>query len=431
MKALQIILIVLLATPLCAQVPAPGAEQSKPIILMNGTAHIGNGEVIENAAVAFEEGKLTIVGDATTMRIDMGKFEVIDCQGKHIYPGIIAANTQLGLVEIGAVRATHDEDEVGGFNPNIRSLIAYNTDSRVTPTIRSNGILLAQTVPQGGWISGQSSVVQLDAWNWEDAAVRADDGIWLSWPSWFERRGWWAEPGPTEKNKRYDQQVEEIMDFMTQAQAYLEQDGVDKTNLKFEGMRKVLSGEANLYVRVGYVRAMLDAMNRLGKFSQDLNIVLVGARDADLIVDELALSGVQVILSETHRLPAYDHSDVNSQYQTPALLAEASIDFCLSGDGYWQQRNLMFHAGTAVAHGMDYERAIQMITYDAARILGIADNYGSLETGKSATVIVSSGDVLDMMSSHIEHAFIDGRQVNLTNKQKELYEKFSGKYGLE
>lgn len=431
MRALHIFILVFLASPLFAQIPAPGPEQTEPIILMNGTAHLGNGEVIENSAIAFEDGKLTIVGDATTMKLDLSKFEVIDCQGKDIYPGIIAPNTQLGLIEIGAVRATHDEDEVGGFNPNIRSLIAYNTDSRVTTTVRSNGVMIAQTVPTGGRISGSSSVVQLDAWNWEDAAVKADDGIWLSWPNWFQYRGWWAEPGPTEKNKRYEEQVEEIMEFMTQAQAYLEQDEVDKTNLKFEAMRDVMEGEAKLFVRVSYVRAMLDVLSRLQDFDESLQLVLVGARDAHLILDELEGSGVQLILSETHRLPAHDHSPVNEPFETPSLLAAADIEFCLSGQGFWQQRNLMFHAGTAVGHGMDYERAIQMITYDAAKILGIDEHYGSLETGKSATLIISTGDVLDMMTSHIEGAFIDGRPVNLTNKQVELYEKFSGKYGLE
>lgn len=431
MKLLQILILALMATPLYAQIPAPGAEQSEPIILMNGRAHLGNGEVIENSAVAFENGKLTIVGDATTMKLDLTNFKVIDCQGKDIYPGLIAPNTQLGLIEIGAVRATHDEDEVGAMNPNIRSLIAYNTDSRVTTTVRSNGVMIAQTVPTGGRISGSSSVVQLDAWNWEDAAVSADDGIWVSWPNWFQYRGWWAEPGPTEKNKRYEEQVDELIDFLQQAKAYLEQEQVSKKNLKFEALRDVMEGEAKLYVRVGYVRAMLDALSRFKNFDEELQLVLVGARDAHLIVDELENSGVELILSETHRLPAHDHSPVNEPFETPGMLAEADITFCLSGEGFWQQRNLMFHAGTAVAHGMDYERAIQMITLDAAKVLGIDAHYGSLETGKSATVIVSSGDVLDMMTSHIEYAFIDGRAVNLTNKQKELYEKFSGKYGLE
>ena len=377
MKALKIFILILISAPLFAQIPAPGPAQDKPIILMNGKAHLGNGEVIENSAIAFEDGKLTIVGDATTMRIDMEKFEVIDCQGKDVYPGLIATNTQLGLVEIGAVRATHDENEVGGMNPNVRSLIAYNTDSRVSSTVRSNGIMIAQVAPTGGRISGSSSVVHLDAWNWEDAALRADDGIWLNWPSWFSRRGWWAEPGPTEKNKRYDEQVEEIMTFMSEARAYANGEN-DKSNLKFEAMENLFNGKAKLFVRVSYVRSMLDVMTRLNDFDENLQIVLVGARDAHLITNELANSDVEIILSETHRLPAHNHSAVNEPFETPGKLAEAGISFCLSGEGFWQQRNLMFHAGTAVAHGMPYEDAIEMITLDAAKVLGIDEMYGSL-----------------------------------------------------
>ena len=167
--------LLLVISPLAlAQVPAPGDAQTKPIAIMNATAHLGNGEVIENSAITFEDGKITVVADATTIRLDLSRFRVINAEGMHVYPGLIASNTIIGLEEIAAVRATRDQDEVGEFNPNIRALVAYNTDSEIIPTTRFNGVLYSQTTPRGGRISGSSSVMDLDAWNWEDAALKVD-----------------------------------------------------------------------------------------------------------------------------------------------------------------------------------------------------------------------------------------------------------------
>ncbi|MBW3546272.1 MAG: amidohydrolase, partial [Bacteroidetes bacterium] len=203
-----------------AQAPAAAPKQEQPIALMNGVAHLGNGEVIQNSAILIRDGKIEQVVDATTARLALDGYEVISVEGKHVYPGFILPYTNLGLREIDAVRATLDEEEVGDFNPNVRSLIAYNTDSEITPTVRTNGILLAQVTPRGGLISGSSSVVALDAWNWEDAVLQADDGLWMNWPAVYRRTGWWAEPGSIEKNKDYDKQTAEIASFLAGALAY-------------------------------------------------------------------------------------------------------------------------------------------------------------------------------------------------------------------
>ncbi|MBL7774679.1 MAG: hypothetical protein JNK89_01685, partial [Saprospiraceae bacterium] len=192
----------LLGFILPAQPPTPAPAQSGAILILGATAHLGNGQVLPNSAIAFEAGKLTLVADATTIRLDRSKFsKIFDATGKHVYPGFIAAESRLGLVEIGAVRATVDHGEIGSLNPNARALVAYNTDSDVQPTVRSNGILQAQIVPSGGLVSGTSSVVQLDAWNWEDAAVRADDGVHLNWPNPSARRRF----GPPEPNAEQEQ----------------------------------------------------------------------------------------------------------------------------------------------------------------------------------------------------------------------------------
>ena len=193
------------------QTPAP--SQTQPIIITGAVAHLGNGQVIENSAVAFEDGKITLVADARLIRIDGSKnYKTIDATGKHIYPGFINLVSLTGLSEINAVRATRDYREVGSLNPHVRSIIAYNTDSHVTPTIRSNGILMSQIIPAGSRIAGQSSVVQHDAWNWEDAAYKLDNGIHLRWPRMYQNSGWWAEPGGTKKNENYDKLVTRLTD---------------------------------------------------------------------------------------------------------------------------------------------------------------------------------------------------------------------------
>ncbi|MFK7908344.1 MAG: amidohydrolase, partial [Chitinophagales bacterium] len=198
-------------------VPTPAKTQTQTTILKGGTAHIGNGEVIENSTIVFEDGKITTVTDAAMLKIDPTGKTIIDITGKHVYPGFVAASTAMGLMEISAVRATRDDYEMGSLNPNVRSIISFNTDSRVIPTVRSNGILLAQVRPKGGRVSGTSSIVQLDAWNWEDAAYKMDDGVHLSWPRMYSFRGWWADPGGIEKNEKYADQVTAVKDLFNEA----------------------------------------------------------------------------------------------------------------------------------------------------------------------------------------------------------------------
>ena len=182
MKHILLSLGLLTAITAAAQVPTPAPPQGRPILLMGGNLHVGNGTVVPNAAVAFDKGRITYAGAQNGFTQRKAGYEIIDVEGQEMYPGLILPNTTLGLTEVESIRATVDEQEVGTMNPNVRSLIAYNTDSDIIPTVRTNGVLLAQITPRGGMLSGQSSIVQLDAWNWQDAAVRADDGLHLNWP---------------------------------------------------------------------------------------------------------------------------------------------------------------------------------------------------------------------------------------------------------
>jgi imidazolonepropionase-like amidohydrolase len=422
MKFLAFLFSVLALNIFAQSVPSPAPKQIKPIIIKGGTAHIGNGQIITDAYIYIVNGKIQSISKEI---LSSPEAIIIDATGKEIYPGLIAPNTSIGLNEIESIRATRDAAEVGDFNTNIRSIISYNTDSRVTPTIRSNGVLLAQTIPFGGRISGSSSIVQMDAWNWEDAAYKIDDGIWLNWPQIYSYSGWWAEPGGFSLNKDYDKQIEEITSFFDQAKAY-NKAPAEKTNLKLDGMKNVFAKKQTLYIRASEAKSILQVLDFKKKY--DLNIVLVDANDVWLVAKEVAVADVPVILERLHTLPSRSDEDYDLPYKKAKILKDAGVLFCLSIEGYWQVRNLPFVAGTAAAYGLTKEEALMSVTSSTAKILGISDRTGTIEVGKDANIIISTGDVLDMKSSIIEYAFIQGRQVNLTNKQKELADKFLKKY---
>ncbi len=398
----------------------PAFAQSDAVLIMGATAHLGNGKVIQNSAIGFENGKLILVADANTVRIDPTKYPTqINAQGKHVYPGFIAPNTTLGLIEIEAVRATNDMREVGSFNPNLRSIIAYNTDSNITPTVRSNGVLMAQVVPQGGRVSGQSTVVQLDAWNWEDAAYATDEGIHLNWPWSFY---WWNNRA----NEDYGDQVDEIKTNFKEAQAYAKNKKVKKTNLKMDAMKGLFNKSKTLYVHANNVKSITEAVLFFKDFG--INLVIVGGTDAWMITDLLKENKVAVILGDTHSLPSRSDSDIDESFKTAKRLSEAGVLYAFGMKGAWQQRNLAFQAGQAIGYGLDYEEAITALTLNTAKILGIDKTVGSLEEGKDATLFISEGDALDMRTCKLTQAFIGGREIDLDNKQKALYRKFKQKY---
>ena len=434
MKKINVILLLnLIVSLVWAQIPTPAPTQSKTIAIVGGTAHIGNGEVIENSVIVFNKGKIELVTTADEFDVERENklndsffADIIDAKGKHIYPGIIALNTQLGLNEINAVRATRDYDEVGAFNPNVRSIIAYSTDSRVTPTIKSNGILLAEITPQGGVISGSASLVQLDAWNWEDAAVKTDHAIYLNWPRLYNQTGWWANKGAIKANKQYDKNVDEIIQFFREAQSYYNNPKPKQKNLKLEATNGLFNGGKQLFVRVNGTREILAAINMKKTFG--LKMVIVGGMNSWQVAEHLKENNIPVVLGALHSLPDFPESDIDINYKAPYLLKQAGVEFCLSLHGAWEQRNLMFVAGNAVSYGLSKEEALAAITLSAAKILGIEDRLGTLEKGKDATLIISSGDVLDMRTSNIEKAYISGRNTDLSDKQKVLYQKYKVKY---
>jgi imidazolonepropionase-like amidohydrolase len=409
-----------------AQNPVPAPTQKAAILIYGATAHLGDGTVIPVSAIAFENGKLTMVADATVIRFDRSKYaKIFDASGKHVYPGFIAPNTQLGLIEIDAAKATLDVSDVGAYNPQLRSIVAYNTDSEILPTIRSNGVLLAQVTPAGGTLSGSSSVVQLDAWNWEDAAIRTDDGIHLNWPGLPTPSGLQPPAPDATRQDPYERDVQQLGLFFEAAQAYAKQQSEVK-NLKFEAMRGLFDHKTTLYIHTGNVKTIRESVLFAEKY--DLQPVLVGANDAWMLADFLKTHNIAVILSPTQRLPSRDDEDVDQPFKTAAQLHEKGVLIAFSDKSAWQQRNVAFQAGQAVGFGLPKEAAVQALTLNTARILGIADRCGSLAIGKDATLFISEGDALDMRSCQVTAAFIQGREINLDNKHKQLYRRFEAKY---
>lgn len=429
---LNLLALISVATINAQESVYPAKKQEGPVYIMNGTVHVGNGQVLNNTSIEIKDGKITAIGNNITPA--EGAI-VADAKGKHVYPGLILSNSNLGLIEVNSVRATADASEIGDYNPSIRSLVAYNTDSKVINTLKSNGITHANIVPEGGTISGSSSVVQLDAWNWEDAAYASDNGMHMNMPALFNRPNRFAAflgpQGPQQDPiKRGLEQIEEIKAFFREANAYLSQPKHTSRNLKFEAVKGLFNKKQKLFIHCDVVREILAAIDFKNEFGFD--IVLVGASESYQVADLLKKNNIPVILSQMHALPTLADDAVDLPYQLPALLHKAGVLFAINDeDGQHRGKNLPFNAGTAAAYGLPKEDALAAITLNAAKILGIADRTGSLEVGKDANVVISEGDILDMRSSNISFVMIEGRIASLTDKHKQLYERYKYKYNLK
>ena len=430
---IKLILIAILSfsSSIAQQTPAP--RQNKTIAITGATAHIGNGNVIENSIIIFEDGLLKTVADMTITKIDLTGITIIKANGKHVYPGFIVPNSTLGLVEIGAVRATNDETELGSWNPHIRSVIAYNAESKIVESMRPNGVLLGQITPRGGRISGTSSIVQFDAWNWEDAIIKEDDGIHMNWPNSFSRGRWWLGEGRAMMvNKNYKKEVTEINNFFTNSKSYMSGDKIT-AHLPYEATNGVFDASKTLFIHVNDEKGITDAVN----FTRTHNIpkvVIVGGYEAYKVADILKKANISVLLKRVHSRPNLSDDDYDLPFKLAALLTNKGVTVALETSGQMERmnsRNLPFYAGTTVAHGLTKEQALQLITQNPAKILGIDAMYGTLETGKSATLFISEGDALDMRTNLLTEAFIDGRRISLNTHQTELWQRYSKKFDAQ
>jgi imidazolonepropionase-like amidohydrolase len=408
-------------------IPAP--PQAKPIAIKGATIHPVSGPDIPSGTIVLENGKITAIGaDAA---IPSGA-EVVDGTGKHVYPGLINANTVLGLVEIGAVRATVDVEESGAINPNVRSITSVNPDSELIPVARAAGVLTALSVPEGGLVSGQSAVLRLDGWTPEEMTVLSPAAMHLRWPNLTINRNPRARKSVKDQQKEIEKAQKQIRDTFQIARSYWQarkSPAPDfKSDLRWEALMPVFDGKVPLFVHASSL-AQIQAALAWAKEMQ-LKIVLVDGDDAWRVAAQLKESDIPVILGPATSLPSRRDDDYDSGWSNAAKLQAAGVRFCIASNGRGaetNERNVGYEAGLAAGYGLPKDEALKAVTIYPAQILGVSDRLGSLEKGKAATLIMTNGDPLDF-PTQVEAAFIDGRKIDLSNRQTRLRDKYREKY---
>ena len=400
----------------------PGKAAATPVLLTGLTVHSVTSGVSTDTDVLITDGKIKAIGKdltapegATVMALD----------GKHLYPGLIALANQLGLIEIEAVRSTDDSTEVTQTNPDIRAKVAYNADSEVIPTIRSNGFAYAMVYPSGSMLMGQSSLMQLDAWNYQDAVVADATGLHVRWPNASTLGSRWNPKPADEVRKANAEQLEALQQHFKDAKAYYdaEQAGLNHgVDSRWHQMLPVFKGERPLFVHADDERQIRQAMLLAKQYG--LKLTIVGGRDSWRMADELAAAKVAVIYTAPYGLPTRVDENFRQAFITPKVLQDAGVQYALSLDGYWDTRNLVFAAGQAISYGLTPEQALRSVTINAAQIAGVADTIGSIEVGKAASLVVSDGDIFDYLGHKVTHLWIDGRAVDLNNRHKQLHDKY-------
>jgi imidazolonepropionase-like amidohydrolase len=407
--------------------------QEGPILIRNATIHTVHNGVIFNGALLFSDGVIeTVMSEenfSNWLRTNRnGSFEEIDAAGMHVYPGLINAVSNVGLTEIGAVPVTNDSRELGSWTPEARAVASVNPDSTHIPVARANGILIAGAFPSGGTIQGRPAIIRMDGWTWEDMAVDADAGVSISWPSMIPFRSAFIRTSEADQLKRSKETLASINEFFDRAEAYAEakaNDSGQETDLRLEAMLEVVNGRKPVFINANELEQIISAVNWASE--RGLKAIIVGGRDAYKCADTLNRHNVPVVLSGTLNQPSRRDLPYDEAYSRPKMLDDAGVTWCLSAGGSSAVRNLPYHAGMGVAFGLDPDSAIRSITLSAAEILGIDDRYGSLESGKSATLIITDGDPLDIRTG-VHMAFIDGRKVDLRSKHTQLNEKYREKY---
>lgn len=424
-KLLSAVVAATLSLTATAHDMVPGAPQSQPILLQGGTLHTVTKGTLAATDLLFENGQIIAIGTNIPLPPNT---QVIDIQGQHVYPGLIALDTTLGLVEIEAVRATDDQQETGMVTPEVSGHIGYNPDSEIIPTVRFNGITHAQIVPQGNLIRGRSSLLTTDAWTFEDGAEALNVGVHVSWPRVGLNSAWWERRSPAEQRKANAEALNNLKQAFVTAQAYHQgkQAGtLTATDQRWEAMLGLFDQTSTLFVHADDQRQLEQALDFAAEYG--FKLVLMGARDAWRMTDRLANADVTVVYGAPYGLPTRHDEPYDQAYATPGLLAAAGVDFAISYPGYWDIRNLAFAAGNAVAYGLDRDQALAAITIKPAEVMGVADKLGSLEVGKQASLVISGGDLMDQIGQKVNMLFIDGRLVDLNNRHNQLYQKYQQK----
>jgi len=412
----------------------PGTEQKRPILLRGGTLHTVSGDVLEEYDLLFAEGRIITIDEQIQPSPETDIYEIY---GKHVVPGFVAGYTRIGLTEISAVKQTNDHSEIGDINPNVRANVAYNPDSDLIPVTRSNGVLVVNSAPSSGRVPGQSSVMKLDGWTWEDATLKHPAALNINWPYMYIDYEKNRKKNDKAQRDEYDHQVREIDQLVRNVRAYHHRKSAkerkaehkQETDLRLESMIPFVIYKDPIHVKANDIRQIEAAIKWADE--QDLNIVIVGGRDSWINPKILVENNVPVILLGVQVTPRRRFEPIHIPYKLPALLHEAGVHFCISLDpGYPMDghvRTLPDEAMRAVSWGLSKDHALRSITLSAAEILGVDDKIGSLEPGKDATFFIAESEPLTQTTNPMK-AFIQGREVDLSDRQKDLWEKYKEKY---
>jgi imidazolonepropionase-like amidohydrolase len=405
--------------------------QDRPVVLRGATIHTVTQGTITNGVIVFDRGKITAIGGPDVEIPRAAK--VVELSGKHIYPGLVDAYSTVGITEIGAVDVSNDINEIGEFNPNVRAEVAVNAESRHIGTTRSAGVLVTFTTPEGGVISGLSSAMSLEGWTWEEMSMKGAAALNVKWPDPNERpRRGFGGPGGRGAGgpppKSYAEQVQQIKDWFGEARAYRDavKSGQDvRTDSRYAAMIPALDGAIPVVVAAEGAAQINDAITWAK--AEGIRMVIRGGRDALFVADRLKAEGVPVILTSTMAAPDREYEGYDGAYATPAKLHAAGVKFAIAGgSGGLYSYRLPWEAGVAVAFGLPEEEALKAVTINAAEFMGVADKVGSLEVGKEATLLITTGTPLDM-TSDIVQSYIQGREINMMDIHKLFFQKYMEK----
>jgi imidazolonepropionase-like amidohydrolase len=420
--------------PLAPEVPGLGGVQQAPLsgpatAITNARIYPISGTVIEKGTIIIRGNRIEAVG--ANVAVPAGA-TVIDAKGGEVYPGFIDARTQIGLNEPGP-RGFEDVSEMLDINASVKAQVAYQSDSDSIPVARVNGVTTVAVFPTGGLIGGQVAVMNLDGWTWEEATLQPVAGVTFQFPPLVRGGfGGGGGGGNNDANRKYedlkkerDAKVQRVEDLIARARAYAKIPAANReTDWNLAAMVPIAERRQPLFVAAnseGDIREAVAFANRA-----NIRIVITGGLEAPLVAPLLKEKNIPVILGSVLTLPSREDAHHAATYKAAGELAEAGVQFAFGVGGASNNRLLPYEAAISVAWGLDRDRALRAITLDAATILGVADRVGSLEPGKIANIIVTTGDPMEM-KTQFTHVFINGRNVGLKSKHTELYERFSSR----
>ena len=419
---------------------------AETILLTGATVHTVAGPTLTPGQVLISDGKIEAVEKTIKTNAD----KVVDLDGQHLYPGLIAASTSLGLVEINAIRATRDASEVGEYTPDVEAWAAVNPDSELIPVARANGITHFLPVPGGGIVAGQSGLMVVDGWTTEDMTVKKPVALHVFWPGMelnttpkeeFKDKSKWKSLEDQAKERR--EKIRALEDFFAEARDYARareaggKHGLPAKNVipAWEAMTPYVRGARPVMVHADDERQIKSAVQWAA--TNSFKIILAGARDAWKVAGLLATNKIPVIFeriynegSDLSSTPARDTYRYDVYFAAPETLRRAGVKVVFSGglggDAAATIRNLPYTAAQAAAFGLPEEEALKGITLYPAEILGVADRIGSIEVGKEATIFAADGDILDIRSN-VKRMWIGGKEVSLESRHTRLYKKYKAR----